>query len=374
MLYKVTLRLLGAIMVLNTCTGSDGVPEKRQACADSISNCENYGRAACTSYQAWAQHNCPKFCGFCSGGGQTPTDTCVDTLDNCAALGANVCKDYVEFSNINCQRTCNFCGTSSPSASGGACVDKLTNCADYDSSSCTGQYRPWAQDNCAKTCNLCSNTGSVTPHPGTTGTCADKLTNCASFDVSTSCHGQYEAWARDNCAKTCNLCSSTGTQGGTQTPGTQTFYSDVCYYKGQSYKEGQQWKDGCEKNCTCVDQRRGYYLCQDLCPTFSNVPPQCQMVKNPGECCSTLTNCPPTTGCEYKGEVHQQGQEWIDGCTYRCTCKDGTTGYYECQALCVQWNLLPSCTLNDPAPGKCCSTPNCPANVVINYPEGYTPM
>ena len=40
---------------------------------------------------------------------------------------------------------------------------------------------------------------------------------------------------------------------------------------------------------------------------------------------------------------------------------------------CPKWNLPSVCTLDPPAEGKCCETPNCPPGVVINYPPGYTP-
>lgn len=40
---------------------------------------------------------------------------------------------------------------------------------------------------------------------------------------------------------------------------------------------------------------------------------------------------------------------------------------------CVTWNLPNICTLRDPAPGKCCKTPDCPSYVVIQYPPGYGP-
>ncbi|CAG2241235.1 unnamed protein product [Mytilus edulis] len=39
---------------------------------------------------------------------------------------------------------------------------------------------------------------------------------------------------------------------------------------------------------------------------------------------------------------------------------------------CYKWDLPPSCTLHEPAPGKCCKTPSChePWNT-IQFPEGY---
>ncbi|KAJ8314221.1 hypothetical protein KUTeg_008782 [Tegillarca granosa] len=42
-------------------------------CEDKISNCYQYGVAACSSYRQWASDNCPKYCQFCSG--RRPTTT-----------------------------------------------------------------------------------------------------------------------------------------------------------------------------------------------------------------------------------------------------------------------------------------------------------
>jgi len=42
------------------------------------------------------------------------------------------------------------------SSSSLACADKLSNCGAYGQEACEGQYEPWAKDNCRKTCNLCS--------------------------------------------------------------------------------------------------------------------------------------------------------------------------------------------------------------------------
>jgi hypothetical protein len=78
-------------------------------------------------------------------------------------------------------------------------------------------------------------------------------------------------------------------------------------------------------------------------------------------------------GCFYKNQLYQEGQQWKDGCKYKCTCISGATHQYSCTPICLTWNLPSVCTLNPPAAGKCCETPNCPPSVVINYPAGYTP-
>lgn len=36
-----------------------------------------------------------------------------------------------------------------------ACADVLSNCNQYGSFACVGQYAAWAQDNCRKTCGYC---------------------------------------------------------------------------------------------------------------------------------------------------------------------------------------------------------------------------
>lgn len=298
-------------VLLLCCAGAEGVA-RREVCADSIQNCASYGHAACTQYQAWAQHNCPLFCQFCiSAGGSTSgqaSSSCADVIPNCAALGPTLCRDYVEFAHINCQKTCNLCGTSA--------IDQ----------------------------------------------CQNKLSNCEAYGQQ-ACRSPYEAWARENCAKLCNFCHSAVND-------TLTGYSSGCFYNGHGYQEGQTWKDGCEKNCTCIDQRTGNYLCQALCPTYQNLPDGCHMVTPPGECCAK-PQCPQRQGCQYKGQVYTEGQQWKDGCDYLCSCKDGSTGFYQCQALCISWTLLPQCHLELPAPGKCCRTPNCPPEIVIQYPENY---
>ena len=48
------------------------------------------------------------------------------------------------------------------------------------------------------------------------------------------------------------------------------------------------------------------------------------------------------------------------------------TLWYPSVFRCLNWQLPSTCTLDPPAAGKCCKTPNCPSNVVLNYPPGYT--
>lgn len=327
-------------------------------CQDKVTDCYLYGKSACTGqYAAWAQDNCPLFCGFCGGNTQTQ------------------------------------------------CQDKIPNCVDYGSDSCKGDYTSWAEFNCPKTCNLCGgsttanpiNVGGVTnaPSGGTnpgSSQCVDKLQNCASYDDA-ACRSPYEKWALDNCPARCNLCSQLVAAGGNSggntgfNPGTYTVNPGVvtgsgavgCFYKSKLYQQGDAWQDGCLYNCTCENAVTGFYKCVDRCPTYNYLPPGCSLVKKPGQCCAEpqcvgaggqiTSNL--TVGCLYKGQLYTQGQTWDDGCVSKCTCVDATIGQYQCNDKCIQWNLPSVCTLKAPAPGKCCKTPDCPSNVNIQYPPGY---
>ncbi|KAH3867360.1 uncharacterized protein LOC127867513 [Dreissena polymorpha] len=158
-----------------------------------------------------------------------------------------------------------------------------------------------------------------------------------------------------------------------------------CHYKGKVYHQGQTWDEGCDFRCTCEDERTGRYVCQDICPTYINVPQGCTMQKTAGECCehpvchSGSTNFTTLnytaailiTKCAYKNKTYEQDAKWRDGCDYECTCIDASRGYYRCTSLCYTWNLPQQCHLADPAPGKCCQTPSCPPQYTIKFPPGY---
>lgn len=81
------------------------------------------------------------------------------------------------------------------------------------------------------------------------------------------------------------------------------FESDGCVYKQTVYKQGQMWNDGCNYNCTCDDASRGHYKCDDRCPQYFYLPPQCHYLQDPKDSCCQVANCdfnptltpPPTT-------------------------------------------------------------------------------
>jgi len=329
------------------CLKADCPPPTSSMCKDTLPNCYVYDKSSCQApYTAWAQDNCAYYCGFCSGS-TTPAP-------------------------VNC-------------------IDKIPNCADYGKDGCTGTYEAWARFNCPKFCGYCGSnsqvttasgvivvTGNPTSAPATnapgSGTCVDKLSTCDQYGPE-SCQDPYTAWATENCAKHCNLCAQQGLVTASQ-PGAITGQTIGCFYKGRLYGHGENWQDGCDYNCTCINGQSGQYQCGARCLTYDNLPAGYTLEKPTGECCARpVYNGQPITGtnqgCLYKGQVHPAGSEWNDGCDYKCNCLDGKTGQYQCNARCVQWNLPSACSLNQPAAGKCCPTPNCPAGYSITYPPGW---
>jgi len=315
---------------------------------------------------------------------------CRDVKDNCYAYGKYSCQaPYTAWAQDNCAYYCGFCGTQTTMAPAN-CQDKIPNCQAYGKDGCVGTYEAWARYNCPSFCGYCGGNGpvtqpsqviSVTGQPGSqvggTG-CVDKLPNCDQYGQE-SCNEPYRSWAIDNCAKHCNLCNQVPSGGQVATASQNNYITGQtigCFYNGRIYGHGEKWEDGCDYNCTCVNGQTGYYRCGARCVVYDRLPAGCRLEKPAGECCSIpvcggtpITNL--DTGCLYKGQVHKEGTTWNDGCDYKCTCQDGTTGQYQCTARCVQWNLPAACTLTQPAQGKCCPTPNCPQGYTVNYPPGY---
>ncbi|XP_053402495.1 cysteine-rich motor neuron 1 protein-like [Mercenaria mercenaria] len=184
----------------------------------------------------------------------------------------------------------------------------------------------------------------------------------------------------DMCNINCNSTYSSTTMATSPTVPVSkpTAPTSFCIYKSKTYNQGDVWQDGCRYNCTCEDAKIGFYRCQDLCPVWNNLPSGCTLEKKPGECCSH-PNCGGTTlqpglianTCYSGGKYYHEGEQWKDGCKYKCTCQDGKTGRWDCQSLCLQWNLPPSCHLDPPPADKCCQVPVCPSNVQLQYPPGF---
>ncbi|GFS00186.1 collagen alpha-4(VI) chain [Elysia marginata] len=223
-------------------------------------------------------------------------------------------------------------GTSLASVSPGLydplCHDRLSNCKAYESSSCGGIYQSWARNNCNLTCGYCTPSYTTTPPP-----CVD-LKNCRLYDATTCT--TYRNWAETNCRKHCGFCT--------------------CEYKNVSYRQGDVWKDGCNLDCQCLNATSGRYICNDICPTYPNLPSGCSLVTKAGECCQqpVCQGVPAAKGCFYKNVAYSEGAQWTDGCDFDCTCVNSNTGDFRCKPI-VPWEIpsLDSAVVcrNVPSPG-----------------------
>ncbi|XP_025113419.1 uncharacterized protein LOC112575657 [Pomacea canaliculata] len=233
-------------------------------CRDQTDVCSQYTSIICndTRYTAWVQDNCARFCNLCQSDAATTTITmvrseeckdqlsscnqydptvfqlrqvlrplrrrvqgagqdCKDTLTNCAQYDQSYCKqeEYKPWALSNCARFCGLCDvttttgfamTTTTAASSADCSDVLTNCAQYDASTCTSDiYRSWAESNCAKTCKLCSTATTSAAAPTATSAgdgCKDTFSNCAGYGSSICSDAQYTQWVAENCREYCGLC------------------------------------------------------------------------------------------------------------------------------------------------------------------------
>ncbi|CAE1253244.1 unnamed protein product [Acanthosepion pharaonis] len=169
----------------------------------------------------------------------------------------------------------------------------------------------------------------------------------------------------------------------------------ACLVDGKVYKIGETWKQSCSLTCVCEDGHHGIARCFDMCATFSNLPSRCRKVKVHEEPCCQMPVCntneslilvpsngkgiigigkvtdPVKEGCVYKNIIYQEGEKWIDGCTYLCECTNGKRGMYTCNERCERFGYIPdSCHLvNDPN-DDCCEKLVC--NAVSGRPKIQT--
>lgn len=80
------------------------------------------------------------------------------------------------------------------------CADKVDNCGQYGADACHGQYESWARDNCALTCKYCVGPSTQAPP------CVDVIDNCASYQADACTSADYKNWAQANCRRTCRMC------------------------------------------------------------------------------------------------------------------------------------------------------------------------
>ncbi|XP_076111939.1 uncharacterized protein LOC143080127 isoform X2 [Mytilus galloprovincialis] len=223
------------------------------------------------------------------------------------------------------------------------------------------------------------------------------LSRCPEYPFSSDSKCKLIADPRDPTCCQMRVCvnETSGTQSPNPTPaivppakyqGIETGTngrSNVCIYKGQAYKQGAIWEDGCDYTCTCEDELKGVYSCTDRCPVYINLQPGCEMVRDfSNPCCKkpqctvtgppptrvyyNITNLPPTLApqlqfCVYKGVRYLQGQEWDDGCSFKCRCDDSSRGIYTCNQRCaaIEPNIQPGCTLKTDPRDACCLAQVC---------------
>ncbi|XP_076111732.1 uncharacterized protein LOC143079984 isoform X2 [Mytilus galloprovincialis] len=117
-------------------------------------------------------------------------------------------------------------------------------------------------------------------------------------------------------------------------------------------------------------QDKSVFNCNQNVCSFPTLKKFCPVTCN--SCSESTYITSQVNSCIYKGKTYQQDEHFDDGCRYKCFCEDASTGKYVCREKCYTWNLPSVCTLDPPAPGKCCHQPNCPSYVQITYPQGYT--
>ncbi|XP_021364449.1 uncharacterized protein LOC110457477 [Mizuhopecten yessoensis] len=361
-------------------------------CSDVLPNCAEFTRDSCSDpYLQWAKTNCPHYCGLCgqtgSGTGTNPGGMSgTGTLPGGTGTGTN--PGGISGSGTPAPPGGTGTGSQGGFSGTGTMAPGGTGTGTQGGFGGTGTMAPVGTG--TGTQGGISGSGTPAP-PGGTGTGSQGgfsgSGTMAPGGTGTGTQGGGFSGTGVNPGG-----SASGTQGGfngqgyvTVLPGQAfTGSNSGCYYKGQLYQTGQSWQDGCDYNCTCADGMRGYYVCNALCTQWTNLPAGCVLQKPQGECCSSpkcsgsgsasgtgTVNTGSSSGCYYKGQMYTQGQSFDDGCTYKCQCTDANTGYYTCKNKCVQWNLPAACSLNPPAQGKCCKTPNCPQGYVLNYPPGY---
>ncbi|XP_033762816.1 A disintegrin and metalloproteinase with thrombospondin motifs 7-like isoform X4 [Pecten maximus] len=241
--------------------------------ADNI--CEDQG------YRSWVRINCIEFCGICA---KDPTVyLCKDKLTNCDTYEVGFCQKYKAWSESNCQRTCGFCGganahavttTAKPNAASGnsaSCSNKV-DCSSYQGDICTNSaYKSWAKTNCPKFCNVCGSGGSQTSSSSSSSSsgCVDKLADCSSYQADICSNPSYTTWAKENCAKHCDLCEDC-----TDKVSCNEYQGDIC--NNQDYKN---WAStNCAAFCNMCGSRRRRSV-SSLLETLDNLEPSLKVAQ-----------------------------------------------------------------------------------------------
>lgn len=156
------------------------------------------------------------------------------------------------------------------------CKDILPNCPAYGANACKGDYEDWARENCAAYCGFC--TGEPTEPPPTTtvapADCQDVLPNCASYGGE-GCVGDFEPWARTNCMQTCGFCI-----GFTSPPPPCEDKLDNCADFGEQTCAEPEYEAWAKENC-----RRFCGICTYTGPTEPTT------TVAPEDCKDKIPNC-----------------------------------------------------------------------------------
>ncbi|XP_056012043.1 mucin-2-like isoform X2 [Ostrea edulis] len=206
-------------------------------CIDKISNCHRYPKNVCLqpNFVSWAQMYCPDHCGFCQIHTPAPPTVQPTTFPTTKATHVPTTKTVPTTRATTPMPTSTMKPTTTTITTThgpvpqlipeGACIDKISNCAAYGDSVCTG-YRQWAIENCARFCIFChdrittstsrTSTTSITTTttvPSTTKrvyeVCEDKVDQCSTYGPDICFN--YASWAAVQCPKFCVFCEPTTT-------------------------------------------------------------------------------------------------------------------------------------------------------------------
>ncbi|XP_013383816.1 mucin-19 [Lingula anatina] len=297
-----------------------------------------------------------------TGTGTGGVRPCVDILPNCNEYNfAEACTgQYLGWAVKNCVKTCGLCDylTTTPLPTDG-CVNKLSNCDQFEDSACTGPYKAWAKANCPRRCGLCDELKPTTPSPDG---CVD-LIDCEPYTKSVCTNPTYIPWAKARCAKFCGFCGSgTGNSGsGTNSGGAGS--GGITSGPGSGIISGGAGSGG-------ITSGPGSGIISGGAGSGGITNGPGSGIISSGGSGSIING--QSGYCLYNGIQYTQGQTWRDKCLYSCTCTNALTGNYNCQTLCPQWQLPSICSLKPAPAGKCCPIPSCPSYITITYPGGLT--
>ncbi|CAG0885187.1 unnamed protein product [Darwinula stevensoni] len=160
-----------------------------------------------------------------------------------------------------------------------------------------------------------------------------------------------------------------------------------CVFNGTTHEVGAELVQGCEAQCMC--HQNGSVTCSERCqyPYFqrgtSHPDPYCSE-QAVDECCALMacegaadedrivTEVPDPSmhhvtelkACKYNNETFAVGEDFHDGCEYKCTCTASLE--IQCEPRCslrADATAPPSCMLEPDPNDECCSLLFCPSGV-----------